>query len=171
MSESLVPPADFVRLGRLGKTFQLEGGLRVYPEGDAEAVALLNVSEVFIGGMGPSDVRQVREVGSRLILYLTRALSVEAAKALVNREVYAHPDALPQPEEGEIYISDLLDHPVFVAGQLYGEVVDVVAAGMQDLLVIEKDGQEIMVPLQAPYVEVTDDGVYLENVPEGLLEP
>jgi len=170
MPEHLNPPTDFVRLGKLGKTFQLEGGLRVYPEGDAEATALLSVAQVFIGGMGLSEVRQVREVGSRIVLYLTRALSVEAAKALVNREVYAHPDSLPEPEEGEIYVSDLLDQPVFVAGSVYGEIVDVVAAGMQDLLVISRHGEEIMVPLQAPYVEVTDDGVYLENAPEGLLE-
>ncbi|MEM6431271.1 MAG: PRC-barrel domain-containing protein, partial [Deinococcota bacterium] len=56
-------------------------------------------------------------------------------------------------------------------GELLGEVVDVLAAGGQDLLVIATaEGDEHMLPLQADYVEVNADGVYVTNPPEGLLE-
>ena len=163
------PPDNYVQLGTLGKTFQLEGGLRFYPLGDAEADAVYSVKRVFVDGVGESDVRRVREAADHIILYLSRALSVEAARELVNRDVYAPADVLPEPEEGDIYVDELLGLAVYLEGEPYGEVREVLAASLQDLLVIETEGREVLVPLQAPYVEVTDDGVYLTDVPEGLL--
>ena len=164
------PPADFVKLGTLGKTFQLEGGLRFYPLGDAEADAVLTLSELWLTGVGAVDVRRVRPAGQHLIVYLTRALDREAAQRFVNKDVYAAAAALPEPEEGDIYVDELINLPVYLDGSPYGEVKEVLEAGLQDLLVIQASSGEVMVPLQAPYVEVTDDGVYLVDVPEGLLE-
>ncbi len=165
------PPADFVKLGTLGKTFQLEGGLRFYPLGDAEADAVLGLSELWLTGVGEVGVRRVRPAGQNIILYLGQIRDREAAQRLVNKDVYAAAAALPEPEEGDIYIDELLDLPVYLDGDLYGTVVEVLEAGLQDLLVIRASAGEAMVPLQAPYVEVTDDGVYLVDLPEGLLEP
>ena len=166
---STTPPDSYVQLGTLGKTFQLEGGLRFYPLGDAEGDAILSLKRVFIDGLGESDVRRVREAASHTIIYLSRALSVEAARELVNRDVYVPADVLPEPEEGDIYVDELLGLQVYLDDEPYGKVKEVLAASLQDLLVIEMDGLEVLVPLQAPYVEVTDDGVYLIDVPEGLL--
>lgn len=164
------PPADFVKLGTLGKTFQLEGGLRFYPLGDAEADAVLKLSRLWLTGMGEVDVRRVRPAGQHLIVYLTRALDREAAQMLVNKDVYAAVDTLPEPDEGDIYVDELIGLPVYLDNMPYGEVKEVREAGLQDLLVVRAATGEVMVPLQAPYVEVTDDGVYLVDVPEGLLD-
>lgn len=165
------PPEDFIQLGTLGKTFQLEGGLRFYPLGEAEADAIFTLTSVWLAGVGVVDLRRVRTVGQGIIVYLARALSVEAAKAFVNKDLYAAAAALPTPEEGDIYVDELIDLPVYVDGAAYGKVKEVLEAGLQDLLVVRTRSGEVMVPLQAPYVEVTDDAVYLEDVPEGLLEP
>lgn len=165
------PPPDFVQLGTLGKTFQLEGGLRFYPLGDAEADAVLSLESLWLTGVGEVGVRRVRPAGQHLIVYLSRALTREAAQMFVNKDVYAAADLLPEPAEGDIYVDELIDLPVYLDGEPYGEVEEVLSAGLQDLLVIRAFSGEVMVPLQAPYVEITDDGVYLEDVPEGLLEP
>ena len=164
------PPETYVQLGTLGKTYQLEGGLRFYPLGDTEASAIFDVGRVFLSELGESDVRKVKQVGKYTIIYFTRALSVEAARALVNQDIYVDESHLPVPEDGEIYVSDLLEQTVFLDGEAYGEVEEIQEASMQDLLIIRASGRTLMVPLQAPYVEVTDDGIYLEDVPEGLLE-
>lgn len=162
--------APLVELGVLGKTFQLAGGLRFYPHGEAEAEAILALSEVVLEGLGPCRVRQVREVGGGIVLYLSRALSREAARSLVNRAVFAPASALPEPEEGAVYADELIGLPVLLDGKPYGEVLELREAGLQDLLVVLRDGRELLVPLQAPYVVVTDDEVRLENLPEGLLD-
>lgn len=160
-----------VQLGVLGKTYQLAGGLRLYPLGEAEAQALASLSEVTIEGLGPCRIRELRQHGNGFVLYLTRALSREAARALVNRAVFAPASALPEAEEDAIYADELAGLPVLLDGQPYGEVLELREAGLQDLLVIAQGGRELLVPLQAPYVVVTDDEVRLEQPPEGLLEP
>jgi len=163
-------PKNYIQLGTLGKTYQLEGGLRFYPLGDAEAEAIFELERVFLSDLGESDVRKVKQVGKYTVIYFTRALSVEAARQLVNQAVYADAELLPEPDNDELYVSDLLGQTVFLDGEAYGEVEEIQEASLQDLLIIRTSDQTVMVPLQAPYVEVTDDGIYLEDVPEGLLE-
>lgn len=163
-------PDSYIQLGTLGKTFQLKGGLHFYPLGEAEAQAMFSVKQVWIDGVGTAELRGAKEMGSKIIVYLTRALTPEAARPLVNRDVYAAPDALPKRDADEIYIDELIGQAVFLNGDPYARVLDVIDADMQDILKIEAGSSIIMIPLQAPYVDVTDDGVYLANVPEGLLD-
>jgi 16S rRNA processing protein RimM len=163
----ITPPEGYTELGRLGKTFQLSGGVRFYPLGEAEAQAMLQLQQVFLSEAGLSDIRQVRDLGGTIIVYFTRALTVEAAKPLVNQLVYAPQEALPRNDTP--YVDALIGVSVFLEGALIGEVIAVIDASLQDVLVIETASGEVMVPLQAPYVAVAEDGVYLSDVPEGLV--
>lgn len=167
----MIIPDDYIQLGTLGKPFQLKGGLHFYPLGDAEAEAILSLKQVSIEAIGKVDVRRVEKVGSKLIIYLTRALSPEAARSFVNRDVYAARGVLPARDETEIYIDELIGQLVFLGAEPYGNVLEVLDADMQDILRIRvKTGATVLIPLQAPYVDVTDDGVYLKDVPDGLLD-
>lgn len=162
------PPEGYTELGRLGKTFQLSGGVRFYPLGEAEAEAMLGLQQVFLSEVGLSDIRQARDVGGTIILYFTRALTVEAAKLLVNQIVYAPEEAIPRDDD-TLYVDELIGLSVFLEGAPIGEVIDIIDANLQDVLLVQTASGQVMVPLQAPYVEVTEDGVYLSDVPEGLL--
>ena len=77
---------------------------------------------------------------------------------------------LPEPEAG-FYLELLLELPVYLDGEPFGEVVDVISAGFQDLLAILHEGEEYLVPLQADYVQIGEEGVSIKDAPEGLLEP
>lgn len=167
---TITAPEGYVLLGRLGKTFQLEGGLRFRAVGDAEEAALEALTSVFVAGLGERALKGLRVVSGQTVLYLAGVTSVETAKGLVNREVFAPREALPEPDEGEFYLDDLIGLPVSVDGASFGVVADVFEAGAQDVLVVEHDGQEFLVPLQAPYVEVEDERVAVTDPPEGLLD-
>ena len=167
---SLEPPEDSLLLGRLGKTFQLAGGLRFYGLGQAEVEAVFKLEHVFIPALGERRLTQVRRVGDQTVIYLSGITKIEQAKPLVNEEVYADLEDLPEPEAG-FYLELLLDLPVQVDGEPFGEVTDVISAGFQDLLVILSGDDEYLVPLQADYVEITDEGIFVVDAPEGLLEP
>ena len=60
-------------------------------------------------------------------------------------------------------------------GLKVGEVVDILDAGAQDVLVIKgvgerlRDQTERLVPLQAPYVRVEEEGIHVEPIP-GLFD-
>jgi 16S rRNA processing protein RimM len=163
-------PNNYIQLGRLGKTFQLQGGLRFYGLGQAEEEALFSLKRVFLRGVGETDIREVREVGGGIVVYLTKALTVEAAKLLTNLEVYAPKDALPESEDDNLYLDEVIGLNVWLDGEPFGTVKEIQDAGLQDLLVIRTEQGEVVLPFPTPYVRVEEDGVWLENVPEGLLD-
>ncbi len=164
-------PEDYVLLGTLGRTFQLEGGLRFYALGDAEAAAIRELKRVFIENFGERAVARVRPVGSQLVIYFVGSSDPQGAQPLVNADVYAAKNALP--ETPKHYLDLLLDLPVFVDGEPFGEVAQVIPAGSeigQDVLVVETGEREVLVPLQADYVTLTETGVTITDPPAGLLE-
>ena len=163
-------PDNYIQLGRLGKTFQLQGGLRFYALGEAEEDAIFALKRVFLRGLGESDIRDVREMGGQIILYFSRALTVEVARQLVNREVYAAKEVLPESEDDTLYLDEIVGLAVWLDDRPFGKVTEIQNAGLQDLLIIEVNSKEITLPFPAPYVRVEEDGVWLENVPEGLLD-
>lgn len=164
-------PQDHVLLGTLGRTFQLEGGLRFYALGDAEEAAIKELPRVFVEGFGERAVARVRPVGQQLVIYFVGVGNPQEAQRLVNAGVYAAEAALPDTPLH--YLDLLLELPVTVGGEPFGEVVEVIPAGSeigQDLLVVDTGEREVLIPLQADYVTLSEAGVTLTDPPEGLLE-
>jgi 16S rRNA processing protein RimM len=161
------PLEGFILIGHLGKTFQLQGGLRFYALGEAEAEAVSALSEISLNG-ALRQVERVRPVGKHLILYLAGITDVEAASRLVGLEVYARRAELPE-NAGQVYAEVLVGLPVCVDGRPFGEVAEV-QRGAQDLLVIHRQGERHLLPLGADYVSLTEDAVQVKGAPEGLFD-
>ncbi len=157
-----------VKLGVLGRPYGLKGGLRLKTEADPGVLAAL--PRVYLEGRGLRAVSRVEFSGGEPVLYLLGVGDRRAAEALVGTEVYALVEDLPALPEGTYYYHELIGRPVFLEGEPFGEVADLREAGAQDLLVIRKGLREFLVPLQAPYVEVREGGIYLVAPPEGLFE-
>ncbi|MDZ7704076.1 MAG: ribosome maturation factor RimM [Trueperaceae bacterium] len=167
------PPEHYCYIGRIGRSFQLAGGVRFYPVARAEADAIYNLGDVFVPALGQRRVRRVQPKGNEIVLYLSGIGSVEAARALANEAVYADPEALPEPPEGSFYVDELVGFRVEVGARAFGEVAEVIPGVGQDLLVVAHDEREILLPLQADYVRVDEDTrtIIVTDPPEGLLEP
>lgn len=159
-------PAGWLRIGRLGRTFQLEGGLRFWPAGEAEAEAIGTLDRVFVEGLGESGVLRVRPKGREWILYLDRVRRPERARHLVNADVWADPAELPLPPDA--YGESLLGVPLLVDGVPWGEVVEVLR-GAQDRVRVRGPRGEALLPLAAPYLQQVGDALRLDDPPAGLL--
>ena len=122
---------------------------------------LFKAERIFIENVGESDVREIKEVGKEIIIYLTHALSVEQAQRLVNKNLYVHSEFL-----SKVVAPDVIGLPVFLEGQSFGHVVDI-QEGLQDLLIIEALGKEYLLPFEAPYVRIEEDAVYLRIFQKG----
>jgi 16S rRNA processing protein RimM len=165
------PPAGFVLLGRLGKTFGLEGALHFRPLGPAEAEAILDLDKLFVAGLGHTVVREARRHGSGVVVSFPAATSPERAKTLVNAEVYAPRAALPEDDERAHYVDVLRGLPVLLGGRPFGIVEDVIGVAGAELLVVERpDGAEVLLPLRAPYVQASGDSVLVDDPPPGLID-
>lgn len=182
LANEYAPPPDYHYLGKLGRTYQLDGGLRFYPAGDREADALEDLEHVFVAGFGSSRVREVRSHGGELLLYLTRIRSRDQAQRVVNAGVYADAAALPEAPEDAFYYDELIGAPVVLQrterqpadgggrAEPLGEVSEILSSAGHDVLVVVGARGQIMLPLQAPYVEFDGEQVTVVDPPEGLLD-
>lgn len=159
-----------VEIGWFGAPYALRGGLKFRGE-----PVVAHLERVYVEGHGWRAVEDLYQVGDDLVVHLAGVSSRELAEPLVGLRVYAEVEELPPLEEGRYYYFALIGLPVYVGGLKMGEVVDILDAGAQDVLVIKgvgerlRDQTERLVPLQAPYVRVEEEGIHVEPIP-GLFD-
>ncbi|AEV16141.1 Ribosome maturation factor rimM [Thermus sp. CCB_US3_UF1] len=159
-----------VEIGRFGAPYALQGGLKFRGE-----PVVLHLERVYVEGHGWRAVEDLYPVGDELVVHLAGVSTRELAEALVGLRVYAQVEDLPPLEEGQYYYFALMGLPVYVEGRQVGEVVDILDAGAQDVLVVRgvgerlRDQAERLIPLQAPYVRVEEEGIHVEPIP-GLFD-
>ena len=164
--KNITPPSGYVRLGKLGKTFQLSGGIRFYGLAEAEQNLIFDLDEVFVETHGNCKIREVREVGANTIVYLAIAKTVEEAKTLTNKAIFVSKERLGNTES---FVDVIESFEVFLDGKPFGKVKELIRANVDILLVDSPEG-EFMFPGNAPYVEITDKDIQLRDLPLGLLE-
>ncbi|MCD0171538.1 ribosome maturation factor RimM [Deinococcus sp. 23YEL01] len=168
---------DRTRLGYFLGPHGVKGGVKVFVLGDQTQLAALE--RVYVEKRGWLKVRRAEMLAPGVALHLAGVVTREGAEDLRGLNVYAADADLPEPEDGVYYYHELrgltLSGP---AGEVLGEVVDVVDAGHQDLLVVRHAAGDAFVPLQAPYVTVNLNGkrrpaslALTADAPAGLLDP
>jgi 16S rRNA processing protein RimM len=166
------PTLGHLLLGRLGKTFGLEGALRFKPLGPAEAEAIFDLNEVFVAGLGRATIREVREHGNRLLITFEAVRQPERARKLVNAQVFAPLESLPEPSGGTLYLEAVSGLPVIVDGRPFGTVAELMGVSGAELLRVERpQGPDTLIPLRAPYVQLGEHAVMVEDPPAGLIGP
>ncbi|HHO56211.1 MAG TPA: hypothetical protein ENK21_07450 [Trueperaceae bacterium] len=160
------PPKNYVHLGKLGKTFQLAGGLRFYGLGAAEEDAIFELDEVYIEDFGKTNIREAKEMGKNIIVYFSRAFSVDSAKSLVNKAVWANSGVLRSELS---FVDQIINLDVFLDQNIIGRVKEIIDS-KNPIIVVETATTDILIPLDAPYVEIKNSGIFLKEVPEGLID-
>lgn len=189
---AVTAPPDYVKIGRLGRTFQLEGALRVQldeavsysGEDGQEPVgerAVQAAGQLFVTGLGEARVRQLYYSGGSLLVKLEGVRDRTAAQALVNANLWLDPSRL-SPDLAQELLDEvaagsneerLIGEPVLLDGRQIGTVSAAMLDSPNPVLevTLEDGGTKSLIPLQAPYVQLTDEGVELTDPPAGLLGP
>ncbi len=157
------------RLGRLGRTYQLDGALRCYPDGEPEAEIVRQAEALVVEGHGLLRLRFVRSHGAAFVVAFQGIRTPERAQALVNALVYADQDdaaALACRHAAEPLRAGL---PVLLDAAPFG-VVEAIVPGPQPLLRVRTAAGSYLLPSQAPYVVVHADRLELIDPPPGLLD-
>lgn len=109
--------------------------------------------------------------GDRAILKLEFIDSVEDTRRCITREVYSDPSVKQHVNEGPM-LKDLLDYAVVdrLTGRS-GRVTDYVDQQDNPLLIIDLEGEEIMLPLQADYILSMDEPMkkIVVEFPDGFI--
>ena len=125
-----------------------------------------------------SMAKEVRVTGVRphkkfVLLKLYGVINRDQAESLVDAEVLVKREWLPPPAEDEYYWTDLIGLSAFdEEGRLLGVVKAVMPAGSEDLLVLEENGREVILPFHSEVVLDVDPpgGRLTARPPQGLLE-
>lgn len=170
-----MPRLRYVAVGRLGKPHGVRGEVRVDPRGGLPRG--LEGYRRFLLGRGedlrPAEVETYRPHGRLLLVKFAGIDSPEAAQALSQQVLYVPREDLPPLEPGEYYYADLIGCRVRgEAGEELGRVADVFPSGASDVLVVEWEGGEWMLPVVSEFVlEVNpDEGEVTTRRTEGLRE-
>ena len=169
LSKNAEVPEGYIYLGKFGRTFGLKGGLRFYPVGETEANIIAEIEDVYITSLGERKLKFVNEKGPHLLIFIAGIKHLDYAKPIINEKLYAKEEYLPEVDNS-FYVDKLIGSSVFLEGAAFGTVKEMIDAGAQELLVIETEEKDHMVPLGASYVSFQDDGIYIVNPPEGLFD-
>lgn len=173
-----MPASSLVVLGRLAKPHGVKGDIRV--DYYADSADLLDKPLMLRAGRfapRPIRVRDWHLWKDQLILGIEGCNDRSAAEQLRGQELLIDASFLPEPEEDEPYLRDLIGLSVRLEdGTIVGELEDVDFPAGQEMWVIrapeESGGYEILFPAVPEFVRDIDLSAGMATIapPEGLLD-
>ena len=102
------------------------------------------------------NVKRLNE--KKLIINFVEINNIEQAKEINGFQIKIRRDLLPEKNENEFYIKDLLGIDVYEYGEKIGEVLDVMETAAHEILIIKDivNKEEIMIPFIEQFVEEID---------------
>lgn len=88
--------------------------------------------------------------------YLNGIDSVEKAEALRGKLILANRNDLPKLPNGKYYIVDMIGLDVYVAGEIIGEIVDVLQYGSKDVYVLKNGENSLSFPAVDNLIKIVD---------------
>ncbi len=168
---------DFVQIGQLKKHYGLNGALKSFIE-DRFWEDLLNTEVVFVEIKGqkiPYFIEEIKE-GTDILLKFEEVEDREAAAKLSGKPLFIRVSDLSDQNAAlsfEDRLPGLVGFIIFTeTGEEVGPISELIEMPMQMLALVEKNGEEVMIPLVEEFI-----GDILENekklimiLPEGLLD-
>jgi 16S rRNA processing protein RimM len=159
-----------VRIGKVVRAVGLKGHLGVAGSDGA----LGELERITLRRAEVEETRRIEEARQQGRLWAVKVEGISdrgAAEAVVGAEVLAPREELGEAGEGRHLWADLEGlEVVTVAGEVVGRVTELLETGGVDVLVVQGDRGEKLVPL-APYVTVDREARRIVvDPPEGLLD-
>ncbi len=145
-----------IKIGTIGKTHGLKGGLSLNLENHHD----MNLSEgdiLYLMGTNREEHKEVKikeiSYGNKVICFFSEITNPEDAKKLTNMSISRKREDFPEIEEDEVYITDLIGLEVMNQDQQkLGKVSSITSNGVQDILVIKSDTEEILIPFIEQFI-------------------
>ncbi len=154
-----------VVMGRIAVPYGVQGWVKI--QSFTEYVdGLLDYPDWWLGKAGQwrgCEVEAARMHGKSLIAKFAGCDDRTAAFALKGQEIAVKREELPPPEEGEYYWSDLVGLKVSnLQQQQFGTVKELFETGANDVLVVQGEDRERLIPF-------TDDAVKQVDLAAGTM--
>lgn len=162
-------------LGKITKTHGLKGEVVLWLDVDFPE-DYEDLESIFLdmkGELVPFFMKSYRQSGNRAIVQFEDIDTFEKAEAMVNLEAFLPLEELPELEDDQFYYHEIIGFQIKDKnlGDL-GTVQTVHSMQAQDLLVMNYQGREVLIPVIPEIVLEADKEAKILNVnlPDGLLE-
>jgi 16S rRNA processing protein RimM len=116
-------------------------------------------------------VEEWRALGDGVLLKLQGIDTPEKAKELAGYEIWAPRESAAPLQEGEYYTADLHGCDLYAAGEKVGTVTGMTDSGLYDLLIVQTDRGERLVPFDGRFIGRVDPAEgYIELLERELVE-
>lgn len=141
-----------INIGKVVTTHGVRGEIKVYPHTNVEKM-FDKLKKICVGDE-EKKVISVKYAKGCPVLKLDGITTVEMAKELVGRQVFADEKDLPKLEEDSYYLKDIIGlNAVDENGVKIGEITDVIFTGANDVYAITTpEDREILVPAVKEFV-------------------
>ncbi len=165
---------DCYQLGEVIKTHGLKGEVSISLEVDFPD-EYQNLESVFLeqqGKLVPFFIDTLQINRDKALVKFEDIDSLDDAKALVKSSIYLPLSSLPELSKGQYYFHDLVNCEVFEEKTKLGIIKEVIDLNGNQLLVVESNGKEILIPLKDEILTNVDTDKKKVNVklPDGLLD-
>ena len=166
---------DTLLIGKIIGVHGMKGYLKVYSFD--ESMDLFNPGAQVglknsIDGISRLTVRDVQPYKNILRIAFEEVTDRTVAETLAGTELLIQRSQLPEPEQGTWYWCDLVGMAVYgLDGTYLGQVENLFETGSNDVLVVKRGDEEILIPVTASIVcDVDiDQGKINVDLPEGLV--
>lgn len=161
-----------IKIGKIVNAVGLKGEVKVYNYSDSSEIYEIT-PEIYVENE-LMEIENVRLQKNMVILKLKGVNDRNAAEAAKGRELFITEEDLPQLEDGEYYIRDIIGMTIREEdGNILGKVKDVLQNTAQDVLEVEREnGKQLLIPWVDEFVFDIDmsSGEMTVRLPDGLLE-
>ena len=165
-----------VPIGRFGRPHGVRGEIRFWPF-NRDSTLLTSARRIQVGRHRERTraytIDGLRTDAKGCLVRFAEIDDRDVAKGLTNQMWFESRDVFPELADDEVYYTDLIGLVVrTVEGEIVGRVKDVLDIGPSDILVIDRDGQEVMVPNVDEFVRSMDldAGEITITPPAGLID-
>jgi len=155
-------PGQFLEFGKTGRAFGLNGELRIYPYNPLSD-SLEQIKTIYLSSSDNKEINEFKMVKVRrhkdfFLVQLEGINDRTQAERFRNCKVLINKDQLPSLPKGEYYWFQLIGLKVFLENEKeVGEVIRVEETnselGGNDILVVEHNGEEVMIPFCATVIK------------------
>ena len=166
--------SDCYQLGEVIKTHGLSGEVSIHLDVDFPD-EYQNLESVFLeqqGKLVPFFIASIQINNGKGLVRFEDIDSIEEAKELVKSKLFLPLSALPKLEEGQYYFHDLVGCEVYENAKTLGVVKEVIDLSGNQLLVIDMDDKEILIPLKDEIlieVDISNKKISVA-LPDGLMD-
>lgn len=121
----------------------------------------------------PFFIDKIQVRGDKAVVKFEDVDEQDAADELKGKGVYLPLDILPELDDGQFYYHEIIGYEVLDSKLgMIGIVTNVATSSMQDILVIDHQGHEVLIPITDDVVSEADhhNKTVRVNVPDGLLD-